>query len=315
MINWGAVPLGRNLPFIFDSYAGSTGASITMTGIAVADINVYKDVSMTQRASTAGFALLDTDGIDIDGFTGIHGFSIDTNDNTDAGFFAAGSCYTVVVSSVTIDAQTVSFVAGTFFLTATPTVLGVPEVDVTHWIGTAAATPTTAGVPEVDLTFIAGAAVSTTTAQLGVNAVQAAGTAWNSGAIGAGTIAAGAITATKFAAGALDAVWSTAARLLTAGTNIVLAKGTGVTGFNDLSATDIHAELVTALNVDAYAEVTGVPAASTPLSAKIGFVYEALRNKVTVTSTTMTFFDNSAVAQWTKALSDDGTTYTEAEGA
>lgn len=39
---------------------------------------------------------------------------------------------------------------------ATPTVAGVPEVDVTHWIGTAAATPTVAGVPEVDVTHIAG---------------------------------------------------------------------------------------------------------------------------------------------------------------
>lgn len=35
---------------------------------------------------------------------------------------------------------------------------------------------------------------------------------------------------------AADKAWGTAARTLTAGTNIVLAKGTGVTGFNDLDA-------------------------------------------------------------------------------
>jgi len=46
------------------------------------------------------------------------------------------------------------------------------DVSVTQWLGTAAATPTVAGVPEVDITNIAGAAVSTTTAQLGVNVVQ-----------------------------------------------------------------------------------------------------------------------------------------------
>jgi hypothetical protein len=158
MINWGAVPLGRNLPFMFDSYAAATGASITMSGIAVADINVYKDVSMTQRSSTVGYALLDTDGIDIDGFTGIHGFSIDTNDNTDAGFFAAGSCYTVVVSAVTIDSQTVNFVAGTFFLIATPSVLGVMEVDVTHYGGTAGTFA--AGRPEVNVNAIAANAIT-----------------------------------------------------------------------------------------------------------------------------------------------------------
>ncbi len=44
---------------------------------------------------------------------------------------------------------------------ATPTVAGVPEVDVTHWIGTAAATPSVAGVPEVDVTHWIGTAAAT----------------------------------------------------------------------------------------------------------------------------------------------------------
>ena len=60
------------------------------------------------------------------------------------------------------------------------------------------------------------------------------------GAITDAKIASGALTAAKFAAGAFDAVWSVATRLLTAGTNIALAKGTGVTGFNDLSAADVR---------------------------------------------------------------------------
>ena len=57
----------------------------------------------------------------------------------------------------------------------------------------------------------------------------------------------GCLTAAKFASGAFDAVWSVTTRLLTAGTNIVLAKGTGVTGFNDLSAAQVNAEADTAL--------------------------------------------------------------------
>lgn len=60
-------------------------------------------------------------------------------------------------------------------------------------------------------------------------------------------IANGIITAATFAANALDAVWSTATRLLTAGTNIVLAKGTGITGFNDLSAAQVNSEVDSAL--------------------------------------------------------------------
>lgn len=43
-------------------------------------------------------------------------------------------------------------------------------------------------------------------------------------------------------------IWEYAARTLTAGTNIVLAKGTGVTGFNDLSAAQVNAECDTALS-------------------------------------------------------------------
>ncbi|TIS18418.1 MAG: hypothetical protein E5X11_30475, partial [Mesorhizobium sp.] len=99
----------------------------------------------------------------------------------------------------------------------------------------------TAGVVSANATQIAGAAVNTASAQIGVNVVNAGGTAWNSGAITSNTFAAGAITAAKFAANALDAVWSTATRVLTAGTNIVLAKGTGVTGFNDLDAPGVRA--------------------------------------------------------------------------
>jgi hypothetical protein len=80
---------------------------------------------------------------------------------------------------------------------ATPTTAGVLEVDPTHWLGAALATVTQAGVPEVDLTYVAGVLNSTSTAQLGVNVVNAGGTAWASGAISAAVFAANAITGAK----------------------------------------------------------------------------------------------------------------------
>jgi hypothetical protein len=156
---------------MFDSYDGGTGASITLTGLAITDVEIYKGTSMTQRASDAGVVLLDTDGIDIDGVTGIHGFSIDTGDNTDAGFYAVGSFFTVVVSAVTIDAQTVNFVAGTFRLLAAEAIAGKPKADVDAWLGTAAATPTVAGVPEVDLTHVAGATTNVSTIATSVQTI------------------------------------------------------------------------------------------------------------------------------------------------
>ena len=68
-----------------------------------------------------------------------------------------------------------------------------------------------ASVLPVNLTQIGGSAVSTSTAQLGVNVVQAAGTAWGSGAINAAAIADNAIDAGALAASAVaeivDAVW------------------------------------------------------------------------------------------------------------
>ncbi len=116
MSHWGAVPVSSVLPFQFATYGPTNSESITMTGFALGDIRVYKGTSMTERASSNGIVLLDSDGTDIDGITGIHGFSIDTSDNSDAGFYASGSFYTVVVSSITVSSQVVSFVAGTFRL-------------------------------------------------------------------------------------------------------------------------------------------------------------------------------------------------------
>lgn len=114
MLNLGKVKPGSTIYIPFDTFDGGTGASLTMTGLAVTDIEVYKDGGTTQRASDSGYTLLDTDGIDFDGITGIHGFSIDLSDNTTANFYEAGSRYFVVVSSITVDSQTVSFVAATF---------------------------------------------------------------------------------------------------------------------------------------------------------------------------------------------------------
>jgi hypothetical protein len=93
---------GSTVPVPFATFDGGTGASITMTGLAVTDIEILKDGGATTRASDNGYTLQDTDGIDVAGYTGIHGFTVDLSDNSDAGFYAAGSWYQVnVVSTLT----------------------------------------------------------------------------------------------------------------------------------------------------------------------------------------------------------------------
>lgn len=115
MINFGIVRPGTTLYVPFHTFdSNDPSASVTLTGLATSDIEIYKDGSTTQRASDAGYTLLDTDGIDFDTITGIHGFSINLADNTTAGFWAAGSQYWVVVSSITVDAATINFIAATF---------------------------------------------------------------------------------------------------------------------------------------------------------------------------------------------------------
>lgn len=345
MIDFGTVRPGTTLYVPFATYdSNDPTASVTMTGLAVTDIEIYKDGGTTQRGSDAGYTLLDTDGIDFDGVTGIHGFSIDLADNTTAGFYSAGSQYWIVVSSITVDAGTINFIAGTFrigipdavlnttidtlasqtsfTLTAGPaeddalngcvvyihdvasavqggwavvsdytgssktvtltagttyTVAATDNVAIfspvnPKWFGATAVTGRdigasvllstgtgtgqldfTSGVvksnvtqyngaagtfasgrPEVNTSHIAGGAVSTSSAQIGVNVVNAGGTAWGSGAITSGAFATGAITATAIAADAIGAselaadaateigtaVWATATRTLTANTNL-----------------------------------------------------------------------------------------------
>lgn len=217
MINFGEVPAGAVLPIYFDSFAAATGAPITITGLATSDIEVVKGTSVTVRASDAGYALLDTDGIDIGGRTGIHGFTIDTGDNTDGGFYSVGGFFTVFVDAVTIDTQTVRFIAATFRIKAAEAVAGKAKVDVDAWLGTAAATPTVAGVPEVDVTHWRGDVPNNTNA----GRLDARVTAIASGTIGSGSFAVGAIDASALAADAVTEIQSglaTAADLATVDT-------------------------------------------------------------------------------------------------
>lgn len=114
MLDFGTVKPGTllNIPFhTFDS--NDPSASVTITGLATTDIEVYKDGGNTARASDNGYALLGGDGIDEFG-VGVHGFSIDLADNTTDDFYEAGSQYFVVVDAITVDGATIRFIAATW---------------------------------------------------------------------------------------------------------------------------------------------------------------------------------------------------------
>lgn len=73
-------------------------------------------------------------------------------------------------------------------------------VNVAQWNGSNVATPSVAGVPKVDVTHFNGTAGTFAAGRPEVNTTHAAGTAWGSGAITAASIAADAITAAKVSA-------------------------------------------------------------------------------------------------------------------
>jgi hypothetical protein len=280
---------GDVLPIYFSTYGKTNGESLTMSGLAVTDIEIYKDGSTTQRASDAGYTLLDTDGIDFDGLTGIHGFSIDTGDNTDAGFYTVGSWFHVVVSSVTVDSQTVNFIAAAFRLLPAESVAGKPKVDVDAFGGSAGTFAS--GIPEVKV------------ASLANNAITAA------------SINADAITAAKVAADVTTEIQNglaTAAALTT-----VEGKIDTIDNYIDdeIGLIDTAVDAILALLDDARTEPgQGAPPVNPDLATKVDYIYKFLRNKVTQTADTMTVYaDDGTTADHKSTVSDDGTTYTRGE--
>lgn len=122
MISLGYVPAGSTIRLPWDT-RNSVGASVTVGGFVAADIEVYKDGSTTQRASDNGY----TATTDFDAATGCHLAVIDLSDDSDAGFYAAGSEYLVMINAVTVEGQTVRFWLARFLLGPAP--VNVSEIN------------------------------------------------------------------------------------------------------------------------------------------------------------------------------------------
>lgn len=102
MYNLGAVKAGSVIHVPFSTF-DRNGQSISFTGTN-ANIKIYKETAATPtytaRASTAGVVLTK----DI-GDPGRHILRLDLADNSDAGFWAAGSRYFVAGDDAVIDSQ------------------------------------------------------------------------------------------------------------------------------------------------------------------------------------------------------------------
>ena len=126
------------------------------------------------------------------------------------------------------------------------------------------------------------------------------------GQIDSGTFAAGAIDAAAIATNAIDAD----ALAADAVTEIQA-------GLSTLTAANVNAEVVDALNVDTYAEIgQEAPAATQTIRKMLAYLYKGWRNKVTQDATTYSLFNDDAATVDQKAtVSDDGVTFTKGEVA
>ena len=133
--------LEDSIVYIFWNTFNYAMEPVTLTGLAVTDIEIYKNASMTQRSSDAGYTLIDTDGIDIDGVTGSHGISINLSNNTDSEFYTRGNDYMVMVNAITVDGISISFCAAIFSIENRAGRNGVGDYQVTLTIRTTGGTP------------------------------------------------------------------------------------------------------------------------------------------------------------------------------
>lgn len=225
-----------------------------------------RPVPIKNTAFRVYFTILDADGDPVTGAA-----SLDSEVSKDGGSFA----------DCTNEATEIS--QGVYYLDISSTEMNADAVCVIVKTATSGAKapvlvfyPQEAGDIKVDVETIK---TQTVTAAAGVAVPASIGTSTYAGADTAGTttllsrlssaragyldnLSAGAValeaslqglitTIGASAAGAAAAVWAYATRILTAGTNIALAKGTGVTGFNDptaaATATAVRTELATEL--------------------------------------------------------------------
>lgn len=87
------------------------------------------------------------------------------------------------------------------------------------------------------------------------------------------------------------------------------------TDFNATQKASINSEVSDVVKTDTVSEMTQqAPPATPTIEEAIMYLYMAVRNQLDVTSSNKSFYNDSGTVIWKKALTDNGTTYSEAEG-
>jgi hypothetical protein len=231
--------VGGGTPADFWTYA-------TRTLTAIDEDSTTLDLNATAVGSVAGAVNSVTSGVTV------------TTNNDKTGYGLADDAITaakIAASAITSsEAPNLDAAVSSRSTLTTSDNIGINWADVSNPTTTVGLTGTTIATTQA-VASVSGA-VGSVTGNVGGNVTGSVGSV-ATGGITAASIATDAIGAAEVAADAGTeigtAVWATTARLLTAGTNIALAKGVGITGFNDIAATDVWsaaARTLTALDED-----------------------------------------------------------------
>lgn len=330
MMHLGDYPVNATVDFKWSTNA-QDGASITRATDGT--LRIYKANGIAERTSLSGV----TQTEDFDTTTGVHHVRISLSDNTDAGFYAAGSEYQVVMHGMTIDTKVVNAVIAMFSIERTGGALALLK-DMTTGLAALEALvddlETRLGVPSnlgtgasiaSNLVDIEAQTDDIGAAGVGLTAIPSVGTVGSvSAPVAVGTIAANAINAAALATDAVSEIQSGLSTLSAAqvGTEVDnsladIGLSTTVTGRLDANVSSratpaqVGTEIIDALTVDTYPEpAQGTPPATLSLAAKLGYLYKFLINRVSSSATTISVFNSAGtVVDHKSTHTDDGTTY------
>jgi hypothetical protein len=171
------------------------------------------------------------------------------------------------------------------------------QVDVAEWLGTAAATPTVAGVPEVDVTHWKGSVAPDNTGDAFARLGAPAGA----------SIAADLVVIDNF----VDDLESR----LTAGRATNLDNlDAAISSRSTVTTAQVNAEVVDVIRVDTISELAqAAPAATPTVATALMLLYMALRNEFTQTATLATISNDAGTVICKSTTADDATTFTRGE--
>ena len=290
MSSFGDIRLGDTIDVKFTT--SQNGVPTTLAGTPV--VSAYPANSLTQL--TAGITLT----VDFDSVTGLHNVRVVASG---ANGYLTATNYALVVTTGTVGGvSVVGYVIDAFSIENRSAVMpttAARTLDVSAG-GEAGLDWANIGSPTTSQT-LSGTTVGTSTAlttnndktgySIGTGGIAAA--AFAAGALDAAAIAANAIGASEIADGAIDAA-------------------TFAAGAVDAAA--LATDAVTEIWAKALVELAqATPSATPSVIDAITMLYMIARNAVAVTSSSKTFSNDAGTVIVKKALTDDGTSYTEAE--